>query len=146
MFKTCIVLLLCCLGTAAEAAPTLRMRNAGEAHPVLGQWQWTRSENSCTEMFDYKIDGTVTVVSGDEHTDNTYSIARLPDAQGFYAMTLRITKDHGGKDCADTVTDDTGHESQAYLLFEPGNGRYLSCREPNLSACYGPLKRVAPPT
>ena len=145
MLKTCIGMLIGCLCSAGSAAPTQRMRNPGEAHPILGQWQWTRSENSCTEVFDYRIDGTVSVVSGDEHTDNTYVIARLPDTEGFYAMTLKITKDHGGKDCADTTTDDTGHESRAYLLFEPGNGRYLSCREPNLSACYGPLQRIAEP-
>lgn len=145
MFKTCIVLALCCGIASASAAPTLRLRNPGEAHPILGQWQWTRPENACTEVFDYRIDGTLAVVSGEERTDNTYAITRLPDGQGFYAMTLRINKDHGGRDCADTVANDTGHESRAFLLFEPGNGRYLSCREPNLSACYGPFNRVAEP-
>lgn len=147
MFKPCLMLamLMSYLCSGAVAGPAERMRNPGEAHPILGQWQWTRSENACTEVFDYRIDGTVSVVSGDEHTDNTYTIARLPDAQGFYAMHLQILKDHGGKDCADTLSDDTGKENQAYLLFQPGNGMYLSCKEPNLSACYGPLKRIAAP-
>lgn len=146
MFKTCTIVLMLSLCASADAAPsTVRLRNPGEAHPILGKWQWTRSENGCTEVFDYAIDGTVKVVSGAEHTDNTFSISRLPDEQGFYAMTMRITKDHGGKDCADTSTDDTGHVSRSYLLFEPGYGMYLSCMEPNLSACYGPLKRIAAP-
>ena len=145
MLKNCTLLLTLILCTSVTAGPPQRLRNDGEAHPILGKWQWTRTENACTEVFDYAIDGTVTVVSGAEHTDNTYTIARLPDEQGFYAMTMRIVKDHGGKDCADTLTDDTGHVTKSYLLFEPGNGMYLSCQEPNLSACYGPLKRVAPP-
>lgn len=145
MVKTCTILLIFSLCSGADAATLQRMRNPGEAHPILGKWQWTRPENACTEVFDYAIDGTVTVVSGDEHTDNTFAISRLSDGQGFYAMTMRIVKDHGGRDCADTTTDDTGHVSQSYLLFEPGNRKYLSCREPNLSACYGPLQRVAPP-
>ncbi len=145
MIKTCTVLLMFSLCNGAVAAGTQRLRNVGEAHPILGKWQWTRSENACTEVFDYAIDGTVTVVSGAEHTDNTYTITRLPDAQGFYAMKMRIVKDHGGMDCADTLTNDTGHVSQSYLLFEPGNAKYLSCKEPNLSACYGPLQRVTAP-
>ena len=44
-----------------------------QRHPLIGKWQWTRAENKCTEVYDFKADGTVRVISGEEKTENTYS-------------------------------------------------------------------------
>lgn len=112
------------------------------AHPLVGKWQWTRPENKCTEVYDYRADGTVPVSSGNEKTDNTYTVSAKPDQNGFYRVTLKTIKDHGGRDCADDESNSTGEESSMYILFEPSNTMYIVCAEPKIDRCFGPLRRV----
>ena len=109
---------------------------------IAGKWTWTRAENACTEVYDYRDDGTLQVESGTEKTDNTYSIAASPDQNGFFKMVLKIVKDHGGKDCADSEDDNTGQESTVYILFHSSRAIHAVCRDANLDACYGPLRRI----
>lgn len=125
-----------CLSALAQA------RRPSAQHPVLGTWQWTDSRNNCTEVYDFRADGTVPVVSGDERTDNTYTISETPDAQGFFTLTMFTVKDHGGKDCGDDETDNTSMENVVYLLFEPQFTEFIICSEPRVEACFGPLRRV----
>ena len=134
--------------TAAGAAAALcfslhaQTRRPSPQHPVLGAWQWTDSRNGCTEVYDFRADGTVPVVSGDERTDNTYTISESPDSQGFYTLTMFTVKDHGGKDCGGDETDNTSMENVIYLLFEPKLTEFIICAEQRLEACFGPLRRV----
>ncbi len=114
----------------------------GESSGIVGKWTWTRAENACTEVYDYRPDGSLYVQSGAEKTDNTYSIAPSPDENGFFKMVLKITKDYGGKDCADSEEDNTGQESTVYVLFHSSRSIHAVCRDPNLEACYGPLRRM----
>jgi hypothetical protein len=109
---------------------------------IVGKWTWTRSENACTEIYDYRADGTLYVHSGDEKTDNTYSMESAPDENGFFRMALKIVKDYGGKDCADSEEDDSGQEQVVYVLFHSSKSLHAICRDPNLDNCYGPLHRV----
>lgn len=109
---------------------------------IVGKWTWTRADNSCTEVYDYRPDGTLQVQSGSERTDNTYSIDSAPDQNGFFKMVLKIVKDHGGKDCADSEEDNTGQEQVVYVLFHSSKPLHAVCRDPNLETCYGPLRRV----
>lgn len=113
-------------------------------HPLVGTWEWTRGENNCTEVYAYRADGSAPVVSGTERTDNVYSVSRDPDANGFYRMTIRTTKDYGGTDCADDASDSTGVESTIFLLFSPARDQFIVCSEPRLQRCFGPLRRTAP--
>jgi outer membrane biogenesis lipoprotein LolB len=48
--------------------------------PIVGKWTWTRSANNCTEVYDYRADGTLHVVSGEEESDSTYRLSARPDA------------------------------------------------------------------
>jgi hypothetical protein len=114
----------------------------GGSPGIVGKWTWTRTDNACTEVYDYRPDGTLYVESGAEKTDNTYSIASAPDQDGFYKMTLKIVKDYGGKDCADSEEDSTGQEQEVYVLFHSSGNLHAVCRDPNLETCYGPLHRV----
>ncbi len=114
----------------------------GGSSDIVGKWTWTRAENACTEVYDYRPDGWLYVQSGAEKTDNTYSIAPSPDENGFFKMVLKIAKDYGGKDCADSEEDNTGQESTVYILFHSSRSIHAVCREPNLEACYGPLRRM----
>ncbi len=109
---------------------------------IVGKWTWTRTENACTEVYDYRPDGTLYVQSGAEKTDNTYSMASSPEQNGFFRMVLKIEKDHGGKDCADSDEDSTGQESTVYVLFHSSKAIHAVCRDPSLEACYGPLHRM----
>jgi hypothetical protein len=136
--KTTTLLAAATLGLSAQA----QTRLPPAQHPVLGTWQWTDSRNGCTEVYDFRPDGTVPVVSGDERTDNTFTISDTPDAQGFYTLTLFTVKDHGGKDCGGDETDNTAMENVIYLLFEPGLTEFIICAEQRLESCFGPWRRV----
>ncbi|WP_422044208.1 hypothetical protein [Roseateles sp.] len=140
MKKTAVVL-VAVLAASALAAPAELVRPP-VGHPLVGKWQWTRGVNSCTEVYEYKDDGTAPVVSGAEKTDNVYTVAPNPDSNGFYRMTIRTTKDYGGKDCGDDTSDSTGMESENFLIFNPDRSQYLACYEPKLEKCFGPLRRV----
>jgi hypothetical protein len=122
----------------------LPVAHSADADPaaIVGKWTWTRADNACTEVYDYRADGTLQVLSGSETTDNTYSIDAAPDKNGFFKMVLKIVKDHGGKDCADSEEDNTGQEQVVYVLFHSSRELHAVCRDPNLEACYGPLRRV----
>ena len=113
-----------------------------ESARIVGKWTWTRTENACTEVYDYRSDGTLYVQSGAEKTDNTYSMASSPEQNGFLRMVLKIVKDHGGKDCADSDDDSTGQESTVYVLFHSSKAIHAVCRDPSLEACYGPLHKM----
>lgn len=115
---------------------------APSGHPLVGKWQWTRPVNKCTELYDFRPDGTVPVMSGTEKTDNTYTVTATPDHNGFYRLTMTITKDYGGKDCADDETDGTAEESTNYVLFDPSKTMHIVCVEPKVERCFGPLRRV----
>src|SRR5262245_37712411 len=93
--------LVCAAAWSADASPT--RPTAG--HPLVGKWQWTRAVNHCTEVYEYRADGTGLVLSGAERTDNVYTVSADPDSDGFYRVTIRIEKDYGGKDCADDESD-----------------------------------------
>ena len=111
-------------------------------HPIVGKWEWTLAENKCTETYDYRPDGTVPVASGTEKTDNTYTISASPDANGFFRLTMKVMRDHGGKDCGDDTADSTGQETTNFVLFDPSRTMHIVCMEPKLDRCFGPLKRV----
>ncbi|MCW5626460.1 MAG: hypothetical protein KIT73_17230 [Burkholderiales bacterium] len=109
---------------------------------IAGKWQWTRAENSCTEVYDFHADGTLAVISGLEKTDNTYTIASAPDANGFYVMQLKTVKDYGGKDCADVDSDSTHQENTVFILFHPEQPLHVMCMTPSPATCFGPLVRI----
>lgn len=140
MKKTAFVLAFAVV-TSALAAPSQLVRPP-VGHPLVGKWQWTRGANNCTEVYEYRDDGTAPVVSGTEKTDNVYAVASNPDPNGFYRMTIRTTKDYGGEDCGDEKSDSTGMESTNFLIFSPDRTQYLACYEPKLEKCFGPLRRV----
>jgi hypothetical protein len=118
------------------------VREPGAAHPIVGKWTWTRTQNKCTEEYDFHLDGTLRVQSGAERTDNTYQIATKPDSRGFYRITMKVVKDYGGRDCGDTDDDSTGDEYTNFFQFDPSISMYIACQQPSLDACFGPLRRT----
>ena len=141
MKKLGVPLLLAALFGMAHPGHAQMSRPPGAAHPIVGKWTWTRSENQCTETYEFRLDGSLQVQSGDERSDNTYDIAMAPDSRGFYRITMKVLKDYGGRDCGDDDSDNTGEEFTNYFLFEPARSMYIACQKPELDACFGPLRR-----
>ena len=137
-------LALLALASAASAlvATAAAQERPPSGHPLVGTWQWTHKESNCTEVYEFRADGTAFIESRDERTDNTFTVAAEPDANGFYRVVLRTTKDHGGQDCVNDVANNTGLESINYNLFTPDRTQMLICYEPTRSACFGPLRRI----
>ena len=129
------------LAATAGGAPA---KAAVAAHPIVGKWEWTRPENACKEVYDFRADGTVRIVSGEEVTDNTYTIARTPDPSRFYRMKLKVTKDNGGKDCGDDDKDNTGQENTVYIYINAERSMHIVCQAAAFDTCVGPLRRVPP--
>lgn len=126
----------------AAGATAQPLRAHGEPHPIDGTWRWTRPINACTEVYVFRPDNTLSVTSGANKADFSFTIARSPGAAGFFEMHLEVVKDYGGMDCGHTDTDDTGKRYTSYILFEPSHGMHISCSDPRLEACFGPLIRV----
>ncbi len=137
-------LALLALASAASAlvATAAAQERPPSGHPLVGTWQWTHKESNCTEVYEFRADGTAFIESRDERTDNTFTVAAEPDANGFYRVVLRTTKDHGGQDCVNDAANNTGLESINYNLFTPDRTQMLICYEPTRSACFGPLRRI----
>ena len=127
---------------SALVATAAAQERPPSGHPLVGTWQWTHKESNCTEVYEFRADGTAQIESRAERTDNTFTVAAEPDANGFYRVVLRTTKDHGGKDCVNDAADNTGLESINYNVFTPDRKQMLTCYEPTRSACFGPLRRI----
>ena len=124
-------------------AATLVSANAvyAQAPPsIIGTWSWTQ-KSSCTETYEFRANGTVSIVSGAERTENKYTLGP-PDNNGFFLLTMVITKDNRGRDCSGSDEDDTGHTNVGYVQFHITGDALVICQTPARARCYGPMKRV----
>lgn len=115
---------------------------AAEPNPLQGTWEWVNIKNSCVETYIFGIEQSGHITSGEETSNASYVISTTPTAQGFYQVTLSILKDHGGKDCGESYTDNTGEVYHKYLMFHPSGNQYVSCDSEDIKDCVGPFKRI----
>ncbi len=137
------VALLCSFSAvpAAElAAPT---PGASAQHPLTGSWAWTLPGKSCTETLKYRADGTRLGTSGDETTQSHYEVSAMPSLLGFYRLLETTTETNGKRDCSGDLHEVSAEPVVRFLQFNPKRDQFIVCREEELRACYGPLKRVA---
>ena len=113
-------------------------------HQIVGKWQWTRSANNCTEVYDYRSDGTYNCKSGAEETNSTCSISERPDANGFYELKAKIVKSNGAQDCGDGPPNEDPGPFTKYIMFHKAQPLHIVCQTPALDQCFGPLRRVQP--
>lgn len=138
MLKLLVVVLLTQFVLHSESA-------MAQANPIVGKWQWTRDVNNCTEVYDYREDGHLYVVSGEEVTENRYEISASPDRLGFYVVSGRTVKTNGKKDCSDAATtSEVAKPYTMYVIFHRVEPLHLVCYEPKIEKCFGPLRRVLP--
>ncbi|HUO44837.1 MAG TPA: hypothetical protein VMT94_08020 [Burkholderiales bacterium] len=130
-----LVYLLLLLGNCGAIA-------AGSASDKLvGTWAWTRPANHCTETLIFRSDGSLSTTSDKEKTDNQYLLTDPSNAGGRYRLTIHVIKDYGGKDCVNSVADDTGRTNTVYLEFLTGTEMRM-CYQPAAGTCFGPLHKV----
>lgn len=129
------LLLAVALGAHAEApAPD---------HPLVGAWKWTRQANDCTEIYDFRADGTSSAISGEELTEHTYEVSAEPGTNGFYKVDITTVKSNSKQDCSDgQPSDTTGVTHTVYVVFHRNEPLIMMCRMPNLEECFGPLQRT----
>ena len=113
-------------------------------HPIVGKWQWTRSANNCTEVYDYRSDGTIFAISGAEESSSTYMISEQPDANGFYELTAELVKSNGSQDCSDGPPNTDTAPYTIYIRVHKTQPVYMVCPTPSQDRCVGPFRRVRP--
>lgn len=115
-----------------------------QVHPIVGKWTWTRSINNCTEVYEYRADGSFGVTSGAEVASGTYEISPAPDANGFFTLLGRTMKTSGGRDCSDSGTQPGDYDKPytVYIIFHRAQPIHLVCYEASLEKCFGPLRRI----
>ena len=111
-------------------------------NPLQGTWECVNIKNSCREAYIFGVDCTGFITSGEERSVVSYTISEKPDANGYYAVTLKIVEDKGGQDCGESVENNTGESYQKYVMFHPSGKLYVSCDTPDTSSCVGPFKRI----
>lgn len=130
------------LGTAAlvQAAGPSAVAQA-TSHPLLGNWSWTLSKNSCAETLQYGADEIRKSTSGEEVTQSRYSVSPKPSLLGFYRVTETVIQANAKKDCSGDLHEVSGEPVTRFIQFSPDLKKMLVCREASLKACFGPLQR-----
>lgn len=131
-----------CAVSGAYAAPAPGEEASDAKSRIVGTWRWTLPGTQCSETYDYRPDGTLHVVSGEEKSDNRYTAAPVEGGPGFVKIDATIVKDHGGEDCTESKEDNTGGNHIVYILFDPSGNQHVMCPSPTLNTCVGPLQRV----
>ena len=132
-------IMVCAGAGVAVAAPVKVVPN----HPILGSWEWTRSDTGCKESFTYRADGTARITSGEEITDNTYLIDRTPDDTRFYELQIKTVKDNGGRDCNNDEKDNTGETNKLFIFINGERSMHVVCSAAAFDRCFGPLTRTS---
>lgn len=110
-------------------------------HPILGTWKIAFPEGSCTEIYNFRQDGTRVFTSAEEVGESVYEISAIPSPKGFYKFTDTIVKDNGMKDCGGEVIQ-VGHKISIFIRIHPNGGMFLMCHDEEQQSCFGLLKRV----
>ncbi|MGV8805710.1 MAG: hypothetical protein ACWA6Y_12195 [Polaromonas sp.] len=146
------ILLLCGLASAqpqnlpANAASASAAASGAAAapavHPLVGRWAWVLPGKSCGESLTYRTDGTRSASSGQEQTQSRYEISAMPSLLGFYRLSETVTQSNNQPDCAGDVHPATDEPVMRFVQFSPRHDQFIVCKEEELKACYGPLKRM----
>lgn len=113
-------------------------------HPIVGTWQWTRAANNCTEVYRFRSDGTATITSGAERSDDTFEISSTPEGRDRYRLAITTLKDYGRQDCVGSEVDSTGKTATGYVGFTAARDSMILCADATSDRCIGPMRRVGP--
>ena len=140
------ILLLCSLTSAqAQSVPSGTASSADSsaaAPPLVGRWAWSLPGKSCSESLTYRADGTRSSTSSQEQTQSRYDISALPSLLGFYRLTETVTQSNDKPDCAGDLHPAGGEPVTRFVQFSPKYDQFIVCKQEELKACYGPLRRM----
>ena len=125
----------------AQAVPADAERAASPVPQLAGAWSWT-DPAQCSETYEYRLDGSGSVQSGEERSEMAYVFDPKGSDTGFYKLEATILKDHGGTDCAGSKEDDTNRLYTVYVKFNPEGDQHIVCVAPEVKQCFGPLRRT----
>lgn len=134
--------LLCSVATAQAAGPSSTAPIAPSQHPIVGNWTWTLPGKSCTESLQYSNDGSRTGRSGEEVTQSRYEISPVPSLLGFYRLVETVTASNNKRDCSGDLHEASSEPVTRFIQFSPKRDQLIVCKEEELKACFGPLKRT----
>ncbi|MFK7965498.1 MAG: hypothetical protein AB8C46_16180 [Burkholderiaceae bacterium] len=138
-----IVALLSVFGSLGAATGTKPPEaQSAKPHSIVGKWQWTIEEKQCTETYEYRADGSLSVTSGDEVAEATYDISPQPDSNGFFLLNGTPGTSNGEQDCTDRPAGSKQPAFSVYVVFHPTEPLLLICENPNMDRCLGPMRRV----
>ncbi|MES2018118.1 MAG: hypothetical protein V4484_16645 [Pseudomonadota bacterium] len=132
---TALMLSLALLAPPAMAAPP------PSSHPILGIWRLTLPDNSCSETYRFRGDGTSLVTSNEEVSESEFIIPATPSAKGFYRLDDKVVKDNGKLDCSGAITK-IGSKVTHFVYFHPSGLLFVMCSAESLDACIGPFRRM----
>ena len=147
MQKTLFSILLLCSLTSAQAqsvppSAASRADSSAAAPPLVGRWAWSLPGKSCSESLTYRADGTRSSTSSQEQTQSRYDISALPSLLGFYRLTETVTQSNDKPDCAGDLHPAGGEPVTRFVQFSPKYDQFIVCKQEELKACYGPLRRM----
>jgi hypothetical protein len=140
MRHRCRFLWLVLLAATARAAPPPSAADAPS--PIVGAWQFALP-SFCSEVHEYRADGTETVTSGEQVAQGVYEISTAPSPKGFYRLDERIGSDNGKTACSRGLR--VGEVSTNFVLVHASGTMIILCQDESLDACVGPLTRIRDP-
>jgi hypothetical protein len=139
--RACLLSLSLLAANTAQAVPADAERAASPVPQLTGAWSWT-DPAQCSETYEYRVDGSGSVQSGEERSEMAYVFDPKGSETGFYKLEATILKDHGGTDCAGSKEDDTNKLFTVYVKFNPEGDQHIVCVAPEAKQCFGPLRRT----
>jgi len=104
------------LGASQQEATPI---NAPSANTIVGAWEHTLSKNpQCKEIYIFRPDGTLTVLSGNRRFEDRYEINAQADERGRFKLTGITQVNTDGIDCAGRSRSYVGKPYTVYIQFE----------------------------
>lgn len=110
-------------------------------HPLIGTWQVNVASLNCSEVYQFRQDGSSLVTSGDEVSESSFIVSERASAKGFFKLDDTVIKNNRKPDCAGNVTP-IGHKATNYILIHRSGEQFFMCSKENTDACFGPFFRV----
>jgi len=98
-----VLALLPCTGNADQIPPGASQAPLYASPPIVGIWV-LKLPNACTETYNYRSDGVLSVSSGEELAESSYTLDPTPGPKGFYRLVDKVLRTNGKPDCSGELT------------------------------------------
>ena len=113
--------------------------NAGT---IVGSWEHIVSRTQCKEIYIYRSDGTLTVLSGNRRFEDRYEITPKADEYGRFKLTGVTQQNTDGIDCAGRSKSYVGEPYTVYIQFE-NHDKHDVYRRPTDTKKVWSLRRIS---